>query len=230
VIDPNSERLQALTPLPPFEGGDLRDLAVLAKAVGKCTTDHISAAGPWLRFRGHLANISRNLFLGVQNAFASEPGHGWCQIHQCDELLPDIAQHYRDAGIGWVVIGDENYGEGSSREHAAMEPRFLGGRAIIARSFARIHETNLKKQGMLPLTFRDPADYERIGRDDRIELRGLDELAPGRPVEVVVHHPDGSTDGFEVAHTFSAEQVAWFRAGSALNVIRERHHGAGSGR
>jgi aconitate hydratase len=230
VIDPNSERLQALTPFPPFEGGDLRDLAVLAKAVGKCTTDHISAAGPWLRFRGHLANISRNLFLGVQNAFASEPGHGWCQIHQCDELLPDIAQHYRDAGIGWVVIGDENYGEGSSREHAAMEPRFLGGRAIIARSFARIHETNLKKQGMLPLTFRDPADYERIGRDDRIELRGLDELAPGRPVEVVVHHPDGSTDGFEVAHTFSAEQVAWFRAGSALNVIRERHHGAGSGR
>jgi aconitate hydratase len=225
-IDPASERLQLLEPFPPFEGGDLTGLVVLAKAVGKCTTDHISAAGPWLRYRGHLDNISRNLFLGVTNAFSDEPGHGWCQVHHADEPLPEIARHYRDAGIGWVAIGDENYGEGSSREHAAMEPRYLGARAIIARSFARIHETNLKKQGLLPLTFVNPADYDRIGRDDRIDLLDLDHLAPGAPIQAVVHHPDGSEDRIELAHTFSSDQIEWFRAGSALNLIRERHRGA----
>jgi aconitate hydratase len=222
IIDPNSERLQRLEPFAPWDGRDLLGLPVLMKAVGKCTTDHISAAGPWLRYRGHLDNISRNLFLGVNNAFGSQTGKGWCRIHQAEESLPDIARHYHDAGVDWVAIGDENYGEGSSREHAAMEPRYLGARAILAKSFARIAETNLKKQGILPLAFADPSVYDAIARDDTIDLVGLAELAPGRPVECVLHHADGTSLRFECTHTLSEAHIEWFKAGSALNLIRSR--------
>jgi len=220
AIDPHSERLQTLTPFSPWDGKDALGLAVLLKAVGKCTTDHISAAGPWLRYRGHLANISKNLFLGVNNAFADTPGKGWCRIHNAIESLPDIAQHYKDANLGWVAIGDENYGEGSSREHAAMEPRFLGARAIIARSFARIAETNLKKQGVLPLTFVDTKDYDKVARDDVIDIKGLQELAPDHELTAILHHADGTTETLSLAHTLSQDQIDWFKAGSALNVIR----------
>ncbi|MHB8190977.1 MAG: aconitate hydratase [Ferrimicrobium sp.] len=220
VVDPASERLQLLAPFPRWDGNDIVGLSILMKAVGKCTTDHISAAGPWLRYRGHLANISRNLFLGVNNAFATEPGKGWCRVHTTVESLPDIAQHYKAAGLDWAAIGDENYGEGSSREHAAMEPRFLGARAIIARSFARIAETNLKKQGVLPLTFSDPAGYDQIGQDDTIDIVGLSELAPGHPVTAILRHPDGSSETLTLNHTLSEMHIAWFRAGSALNLIK----------
>ncbi len=220
AIDPNSERLQTLTPFGSWNGKDALGLPVLLKAVGKCTTDHISAAGPWLRYRGHLANISKNLFLGVNNAFSDTPGKGWCRIHQTIESLPDIAAHYKDANIGWVAIGDENYGEGSSREHAAMEPRFLGARAIIARSFARIAETNLKKQGVLALTFADPSDYDKIGRDDLVDIVDLAELAPNRAVTAVLHHPDGTSEELTLTQTLSPDQIEWFKEGSALNVIR----------
>jgi len=217
-----SERLQLLEPFPTWDGGDLERMPVLLKARGKCTTDHISQAGPWLRFRGHLDNISDNLFLGAVNAFAADAGHGVdCETGDV-RPLPELARSYRERGIRWIAVGDENYGEGSSREHAAMEPRHLGGAAVLVRSFARIHETNLKKQGMLPLTFADPADYDRIRADDRISIRGLDRLAPGSTLEVVLHHADGGEERFEARHSFNAEQVGWFRAGSALNVLRQR--------
>ena len=219
VVDRNSERLQLLEPFPAWPGGDFEDLPVLLKAVGKCTTDHISAAGPWLRFRGHLDNISNNLFIGANNAFSDKPGHGIDQLSGDEAKLPDIARHYKAEGLGWVAVGDENYGEGSSREHAAMEPRHLGALAVLVRSFARIHETNLKKQGLLPLTFADPADYEKINVDDRIDVLGLAELAPDQPVRVRVRHADGSTDEFDTTHTMNAEQIEWFRAGSALNAM-----------
>ncbi|MGC8481213.1 MAG: aconitate hydratase, partial [Acidimicrobiales bacterium] len=222
VIDPTSDRLEALTPLPAWDGKDFEALPVLMKAVGKCTTDHISAAGPWLRYRGHLTNISKNLFLSVNNAFSEKPGFGYCTVHDAEESLPDIAQHYKDAHIHWIAIGDENYGEGSSREHAALEPRYMGAQVILARSFARIHETNLKKQGVLPLTFVNPSDYDRIGVHDSISVRGLAELAPGKDVTCVINHPDGSTDTFAAKHTLSEEHVGWFKAGGALNVIRAR--------
>ncbi|MEA2716380.1 MAG: aconitate hydratase [Actinomycetota bacterium] len=224
VIDPASSRLQRLEPFPPWDGRDFDRLRVLLKAVGKCTTDHISAAGRWLRYRGHLENISRNLFLGAVNAFTGEPGTGLCGIHGQVEPLPDVAQHYREAGEAWVAVGDENYGEGSSREHAAMEPRFLGGRVVMVRSFARIHETNLKKQGVLPLVFSDPTAYDLIGADDRISVLGLAGLAPGVPVACRLHRSDGSTVDFECTHSLSAEHIDWFRAGSALNLIRQRFH------
>jgi aconitate hydratase len=220
-VDPDSERLQLLKPFPAWPGGDYTDLLVLLKAQGKCTTDHISAAGHWLRFRGHLDNISNNLFLGVFNAFTNTTGEGIDQLDGQMRKLPEIARRYKAAGLGWVVVGDENYGEGSSREHAAMEPRHLGGLVVLVRSFARIHETNLKKQGMLPLTFADPADYNRIQAADRIDVLGLADLAPHRPVTVRLRHVDGSIDEFEAAHTYSAEQIAWFRAGSALNAARK---------
>ena len=221
-ISPTSRRLQELQPFAAWDGRDYENLAVLVKAAGKCTTDHISAAGPWLRYRGHLENISGNLFAGAVNAFGGAVGEGKDQTDGQVRPYPEIAERYHAAGLSWVAVGDANYGEGSSREHAAMEPRFRGCVAVIVRSFARIHETNLKKQGVLALTFADPADYDRIGEDDRIAILGLAELAPGEPVRVEVTHPDGSTDAFDTTHTMSADQVDWFRAGSALNVIRQR--------
>ncbi|HEY7105342.1 MAG TPA: aconitase family protein, partial [Acidimicrobiia bacterium] len=221
VVAPGSERLELLEAFPVWDGKDLTDLRVLLKAVGKCTTDHISPAGPWLRFRGHLTNISGNLFNGVNNAFAlDEPGVGVDARDGSTKPLPDLAREFKEAGIRWVAVGDENYGEGSSREHAAMEPRYMNGAAIIVRSFARIHEANLKKQGVLALTFANPDDYERIRVDDRVDIVGLADLAPGRPVQVVVHHTDGTTDEITTTHTMSDEHIAWFRAGSALNVLR----------
>ncbi len=221
-VSPDSNRLQLLDPFAPYSADDWNNLAILMKARGKCTTDHISQAGPWLRFRGHLDNISDNMFLGANNAFADDPGHG-IDIETGEAVsLPTLARSYKKRGIHWVAVGDENYGEGSSREHAAMEPRHLGGMAVIARSFARIHETNLKKQGMLPLTFADPADYERIRVDDRLSIRGLGELTPGRNLTAVLHHADGSEDSFALKHTLNQEQIDWFKAGSALNVLRTK--------
>ena len=214
-----SERLQRLEPFAPWDGNDLSDLLVLIKAQGKCTTDHISPAGPWLRFRGHLDNISDNLFIGANNAFGGT-GTGLNVLTGArDTGLAEVARAYQAAGAGWIAVGDENYGEGSSREHAAMEPRHLGGRAVIARSFARIHETNLKKQGMLALTFADPKDYDRVQAEDRVSILGLGELAPGRPVEAALRHADGSEERITLRHSLTAEQIAWFRAGSALNMI-----------
>jgi aconitate hydratase len=193
------------------------------KAKGKCTTDHVSPAGKWLKYRGHLTNISQNLFLGAVNAFSDgETGMGVDARDGSVEPLPDLARDYKQAGIEWLAVGDENYGEGSSREHAAMEPRFMGGRAIVARSFARIAEANLKKQGVLTLTFADPADYEKVRADDVVDLDGLAVLAPGSTVQVVLRHADGTTDTFGANHTLSDEHIQWFRAGSALNVLASR--------
>jgi len=179
-------------------------------------------AGPWLKYRGHLENISGNLYLGAINAFTGEAGRGKDQLDGVTKSFPEIAKHYHQAGQGWVVIGDENMGEGSSREHAAMEPRYRGAKAVITRSFARIHEANLKKQGILPLTFADPADYDTIDQDDRISIVGLAQLAPGVPVTVVVTKPDGSVSSFSANNTMSPEQIEWFKAGSAVNIIRKQ--------
>ena len=221
AVSPTSDRLQVLTPFEPWDGNDYEDLPVLVKAQGKFTTDHISMAGPWLKYRGHLENISGNLYLGAVSAFEGyEVGFGKNQLTGETQSFPDMAKAYHEAGQQWVVIGDENMGEGSSREHAAMEPRFRLGVVAIARSFARIHETNLKKQGMVPLTFADPADYDRIDEDDRIAVRGLADLAPDEQVTVEVTKPDGSTISFATNHTFSEDQIEWFKAGSALNIIR----------
>jgi aconitate hydratase len=222
VVRPDSERLQLLEPFPPWDGEDFLDLPVLLKAKGKCTTDHISAAGPWLKYRGHLDNISQNLFLGAFNSFTDEVGTAHCLVHGNTESLPDVARHYREAGMSWVVVGDENYGEGSSREHAAMEPRFMGAKAILVRSFARIHETNLKKQGVLPLTFADPDIYDQVQAGDRISLFGLAELAPDASVQGRIVKADGSTADFECTHTFSPGHIEWFEAGGALSLIRAR--------
>ncbi|MFF2146620.1 aconitate hydratase [Kitasatospora sp. NPDC058190] len=219
-VDPASERLQLLEAFPAWDGADLAELPVLFKAKGKCTTDHISAAGSWLRYRGHLERISANTFLGVNNAFGGGAGEGLDQLTGEWGKLPEIARRYRDAGLGWVAVGDENYGEGSSREHAAMQPRHLGCRAVVARGFARIHETNLKSQGVLPLTLTDPGDYERIRCADRISVTGLSDLRPGAPLHVVLHHEDGTRDEFPVRHSLSHEQIEWFRAGSAMNALR----------
>ena len=220
-VSPDSDRLQLLEPFAPWDGNDYENLPVLVKAKGKFTTDHISMAGPWLRYRGHLENISGNLYLGAVNAFEGyEVGQGKNQLSGKTQPYPEIAKAYHEAGVGWVVIGDENMGEGSSREHAAMEPRFRGGLVALCRSFARIHETNLKKQGMLPLTFADPADYDRIDEDDRVSVRGLADLAPGHSLTVEVRKPSGESFSFEANHTFSDDQVEWFKAGSALNIIR----------
>jgi len=220
-VSPTSDRLQVLQPFEAWGGNDYENLPILVKAHGKFTTDHISMAGPWLKYRGHLENISGNLYLGAVNAFDGyEVGYGKNQLTGATQTFPDIARNYHEANQGWVVIGDENMGEGSSREHAAMEPRFRGGLVAIARSFARIHETNLKKQGMLPLTFADPADYDKIDEDDRIAVRSLNQLSPGQQVEVEVTTSQSSTWSFLANHTFSAEQIEWFKAGSALNIIR----------
>jgi aconitate hydratase len=219
VVDPASERLQLLEPFPAWDGQDYTDCVVLLKAAGKCTTDHISPAGPWLRYRGHLDRISDNMFIGANSAFGGEAGQGTNVLTGATDSYSSIARDYRAKGVRWVAVGDENYGEGSSREHAAMEPRFLGGVAVLVRSFARIHETNLKKQGMLPLTFADPSSYDLVRVDDRVDILGLAELAPGRPVRVRLRHADGTTDEFDTTHTLSEEHIAWFRAGSALNVL-----------
>jgi aconitate hydratase len=222
VISPSSDRLQALTPFPEWDGRDLVDLPVLVKAKGKCTTDHISPAGKWLKYRGHLDNISNNMFIGAINAFSAEAGFGKNVFNGERKEFSAIAREYKSRGIGWVVVGDENYGEGSSREHAAMEPRWLGGRAIIAKSFARIHETNLKKQGMLPLTFVDSADYDKVREDDRISIVGVTTLAPGVPLSLILRHSDGTVNECMVNHTFNENQIQWFRAGGALNLIAGR--------
>jgi len=222
AVAPDSERLQLLEPFPAWDGEDYLGLPVAMKAQGKCTTDHISMAGPWLRFRGHLENISGNLFLGAVNAFTGEAGTGKDPVDGQTKSFPDVAKSLHEAGRRWVAVGDENYGEGSSREHAAMEPRFRGCVAVFARSFARIHETNLKKQGVLALTFADPASYDLIREDSLIDIVGLADLTPDVPVTVRVHQGDGSTDEFQVTHTLSPEQIEWFRAGSALNIIRQR--------
>jgi len=220
AVAAGSERLELLAPFPAWDGRDIHGLRVLLKAKGKCTTDHVSPAGKWLKYRGHLTNISQNLFLGAVNAFTDgETGMGVDARDGSVKPLPDLARDYKQAGIEWLAVGDDNYGEGSSREHAAMEPRYMGGRAILARSFARIAEANLKKQGVLTLTFADPADYERIRVDDLVDLDGLSALAPGSTVQVVVHHADGTTDAFTANHTLSAEHIEWFRAGSALNLL-----------
>jgi aconitate hydratase len=222
VVRPESERLQILEGFAPWEGTDLRGLRLLLKARGKCTTDHISMAGPWLKYRGHLDNISNNCFIGAINAFNGEANKIKNHVDGGHGPAPATARAYKAAGIGTVVVGDENYGEGSSREHAAMEPRHLGVRAILVRSFARIHETNLKKQGMLALTFADPADYDKIAEDDMLDIVGLTAFAEGRPLTVVLHHAEGSADKFQVNHTYNAQQIEWFRAGSALNLIKAR--------
>ena len=225
VVDPDSDRIQLLEPFTPWDGEDFLGLPVAVKAQGKCTTDHISMAGPWLKYRGHLENISGNLFLGAVNAFTGEAGTGKDPLDGTTKTFPEITKHLHEAGQAWVAVGDENYGEGSSREHAAMEPRFRNCAAVFARSFARIAETNLKKQGVLALTFSDPASYELIGQDSTVDIVGLAGLAPDVPVTVRVNQPDGSVDEFEVTHTLSPEQIEWFRAGSALNIIRRRGGG-----
>ena len=222
-VSPTSDRLQLLDAFPAWDGNDYLGLPVLMKAKGKCTTDHISAAGKWLTYRGHLENISGNLFLGAINAYGDqyEAGHGKDARDGSVDTYPNLAKKYSEAGIRWCAIGDRNYGEGSSREHAAMEPRFRGGVVIFARSFARIHETNLKKQGLVPLTFADPATYDLIGEDDRINVLDLPPT-PGHNVRCQIVKPDGTTVDFEGVHTFSDEQVEWFKAGSALNVVRRK--------
>ncbi len=221
-VSPTSDRLQLLEPFDPWDGNDYIELPILLKAKGKCTTDHISMAGPWLKYRGHLENISGNLYIGAVNAFTGKIGEGKDQLDGSTRSFPDIAKHYHEAGQGWVVFADENMGEGSSREHAAMEPRFRGAKVIITRSFARIHEANLKKQGVLPLTFADPADYDKIGEDDRISVTGLAHLAPNTPVTDTVTPPHGAAWTFLANQSFSDEQIAWFHAGSALNIIRRQ--------
>jgi aconitate hydratase len=225
VIRPDSNRLQRLQPFPPWDGKDFEELPILLKARGKCTTDHISAAGSWLRFRGHLESISRNLWLGALNDFTGETGTARCPVHGVVEPVPDAAFHCREVGLSWVAVGDENYGEGSSREHAAMEPRFLGCRVVLARSFARIHETNLKKQGVLPLVFADPETWDLISEGDRISVIGLAHLAPDRPVQCLLHSAGGPTVAFTCTHSLSPEHIEWVRAGSALNLIRQRFGG-----
>ena len=221
-VRPGSERLQLLEPFPAWDGKDYVDLPVIVKAKGKCTTDHISPAGPWLRFRGHLDNIANNLFTGAVNAFSGEAGKGKHPLTGEVMEFSKIARDLKSRGLAWVAVGDENYGEGSSREHAAMEPRHLGAVAVIARSFARIHETNLKKQGLLPLTFTDPADYDKVREGDRVSIVGLAKLAPGSPLKVIVRHGDGTSDEISCRHTLNKDQVGWFRAGSALNVLRHK--------
>jgi aconitate hydratase len=221
-VDPDSRRLQLLEPFEPWNGKDIKGLRLLIKVYGKCTTDHISMAGKWLRFRGHLENISDNLLIGAINAFNNE-ANSVLNLGSGEYIsVPESARLYKKTGIGTLVVGDENYGEGSSREHAAMEPRFLGVKAILVKSFARIHETNLKKQGMLALTFADKADYDRIREDDRFDIIGLETFTPGVPLTLVAWHQDGSSDKIPVNHSYNINQIEWFKAGSALNLIRKQ--------
>jgi aconitate hydratase A / 2-methylisocitrate dehydratase len=222
AIAKDSNRLQRLTPFAPWDGKDFVELPLLFKAKGKCTTDHISMAGPWLKYRGHLDKISDNMFLGAISAFTGEAGKALNQLTGARDAVPAVARDYKGRGLRWVVVGDDNYGEGSSREHAAMSPRFLGAAAIITRSFARIHESNLKKQGVLPLTFADPAVYDRVQEMDKVSLLGLGGLQPGKPVQAKITHGDGSSETFELRHTLNAEQIEWFKAGSALNLLAKK--------
>ena len=222
-VSPESKRLQLLTPFPEWDGNDFEGLHLLIKAKGKCTTDHISMAGPWLRFRGHLENISQNMLIGGVNYFNEKTNSVKDQLDGIYKAVPDAAQHYRDASVGSIIIGDENYGEGSSREHAAMEPRFLGVKAVLVRSFARIHETNLKKQGVLALTFADKADYDKIQEDDTFDVKGLADFAPGKDLKVVIHHADGTADEITARHSYNENQIEWFKSGSALNLIRKQN-------
>lgn len=220
VVDPASKRLQLLKAFEKWDGKDFEKLPLLLKVKGKCTTDHISPAGVWLRFRGHLDNISDNMFTGAVNAFTGEAGKGLNQSSgEKGQSIPAIARDYKARGLRWIVVGDENYGEGSSREHAAMSPRFLGGAAVITRSFARIHETNLKKQGILPFTFATPSDYEKVKESDKVTISGLATLAPKKPVTATLHHADGSEDKITLNHSMTDDQIKWFRAGSALNLL-----------
>jgi aconitate hydratase len=221
-VDPQSSRLQLLEPFPAWEGADITGLKLLIKAKGKCTTDHISMAGPWLKFRGHLDNISNNMLIGAINYFNNSADSVKDQLTGEYGPVPFTQRDYKAHGVGTIVVGDENYGEGSSREHAAMEPRHLGVRAILAKSFARIHETNLKKQGMLAITFGDSSDYEKIKEDDTIDITGLNEFAPGKQLTVVLHHKDGTVDSIPVNHTYNEQQIEWFKAGGALNIIRRQ--------
>lgn len=220
VVAPDSNRLQLLQPFSAWDGNDYNGMYLLIKAKGKCTTDHISMAGPWLRYRGHLENISQNLLIGAVNYFGEKTNAVVNQITGNVDAVPDAAKTYRDAGPGSIIVGDENYGEGSSREHAAMEPRFLGAKVVLVKSFARIHETNLKKQGMLALTFANKADYDKIREDDRISVKGLKSFSAGKPLIIELQHKDGSRDEFFVNHTYNENQLEWFKAGSALNLIK----------
>ena len=219
-VDPNSERIQLMEPWPAWDGNDLNDMPVLMKTQGKTTTDHISPAGPWLRFRGHLNRFSDNMFMGATNAYTSEAGKGANIVSgEQSQSISSIARDYQSRALKWVVVGDHNYGEGSSREHAALCPRLLGGAAVIARSFARIHESNLKKQGLLALTFQDASHYDSIREDDRISLVGLSAMAAGKPVECMVQHADGTSETLSLNHSYGESQLEWFRAGSALNLF-----------
>jgi aconitate hydratase len=222
IVKSDSQRLQLLAPFAAWEGTDLKGLKLLIKAKGKCTTDHISMAGPWLKFRGHLDNISNNMLIGAINFYNEKTDTVKNQLTGEYGPVPATARAYKAAGIGTIVVGDENYGEGSSREHAAMEPRHLGVRAIVVRSFARIHETNLKKQGMLGLTFANKQDYDKIQEDDSIDITGLTSFAPGKPLTLVLHHANGTTDNITVNHTYNQQQIQWFKEGGALNVIRKQ--------
>jgi aconitate hydratase len=222
AVSPTSDRLQKLAPFAAWDGQDFRKMPILYQAAGKCTTDHISQAGPWLKYRGHLDKISDNLLLGAISRFTKKPGDALNITNGTRGTPASVARDYKSKGESFVIIGDENYGEGSSREHAAMEPRYLGGKAVIARSFARIHETNLKKQGMLPLTFANAADYDLVREDDRVCVHGLKSLAPGRDVEIKLHHADGTQEKVAARHSMTAKQIEWWQAGGALNLMGSR--------
>ena len=222
AVSPTSNRLQLLEPFEKWNGKDIEGIPILIKVKGKCTTDHISMAGPWLKYRGHLDNISNNMLIGAINIVNGEANKIKNVFTGDFAGVPDTARDYKARGVKWVVVGDENYGEGSSREHAALEPRYLNGAAIIVKSFARIHETNLKKQGMLPLTFANPADYDLIDPTDKVDVLGLTDFQPGKPLTLRLHKEDGKTQDITLNHTFNEGQIAWFKAGSALNLMREK--------
>ena len=224
TVNPTSERLQLLTPFAPWNGANIEGARLLIKADGKCTTDHISMAGPWLRYRGHLDNIANNTLTGAINAYNGEVNSVKNQLNGSYGEVPAVQREYKAAGIPTVVVGDSNYGEGSSREHAAMQPRFLGVTAVLVKSFARIHETNLKKQGMLGITFATESDYDLIQEDDQFHFVDLAEFAPGKPLTIQLQHADGSVDIIQTNHTYNVQQIDWFRAGSALNLIKQQQH------
>ena len=222
VIDPESNRLQRLTPFEAPNEAEYKSMSVLMKAEGKCTTDHISPAGKWLQFRGHLENISQNLFNGVNNAFADNAGDGVNVLTKEVDTLPNIAKNYHAENVSWVAVGDENYGEGSSREHAAMEPRFRGCKVVLVKSFARIHEANLKKQGILPLVFDDKNDYEKIEQFDKMTIKSLSDIKVDTPIEIVLEKENGEQETIKANHSLSSDQISWFFAGSALNYIKSK--------
>lgn len=224
-VDPKSSRLQLLEPFSAWNGQELKDMKVLVKVQGKCTTDHISAAGPWLKYKGHLENIANNTLIGATNAFNGKVNAVLNELTGGEDTIPNVGRHYKANNVPWVVIADSNYGEGSAREHAALQPRYLGCQAIISRSFARIHETNLKKQGVLPLTFANSADYDRIPQGASLSTKGLVNIAPGSKMEIVVRTKEGEEFPVEVKHTLSEDQIEWFKAGSALNMIAAGQNG-----